>query len=183
MINKSKTYLLPLLSELVEFDKKFYKNLVNTYIYDDQGEYEKCILILHDFSFKLPEFTHYEQDLINNDLFVDFIDVGDQVLYIFKFPEEYHSEYESFQKGKYSEFGADAKELILSFFSDIYQNNLNAVDFLIKVKHVLFKNERLRKKIETDLKVRLPKDAELSAIMEVENETFELSTVKKTKTI
>jgi|TARA_R110000822_G_scaffold152112_4_gene291304 hypothetical protein len=181
MINKSKTYLLPLLSELVEFDLKFYKNIKNTYIYEDLGKYEKCIMILHDFSFKLPEFTHYEQKLINNELFIDLVDVGDQVLYIFKFPEDYSHEYEMFKLGKYSHFGEDAKELILGFFTNIYQHNLNAVEFLLKVKHILFKNERLRKKIELDLKVRLPVDAELSDIMSEECETFNLSKIIKTE--
>lgn len=181
MINKSKTYLLPLLSELVDFDKKFYKNLVNTYIFDDLGKYENCFMILHDFSFKLPEFTHYEQKLIDNELFIDLVDVEDQVLYIFKFPEDYLHEYEMYKQGKYSHFGKDAKELILGFFTTIYQNNLNAVDFLLKVKRILFKDEKLRKKIEYDLKVRLPIDAELSDIMEEKNETFELSKILKTE--
>jgi len=179
--NKSKTYLLPLLSELVEFDQRFYKNLVNTYIFDDLGKYKNCLLILHEFSFKLPEFTHYEQKLIDNELFIDLVDVGDQVLYIFKFPDDYMHEYDMYKQGKYSHFGTDAKELILSFFTALYQHNLNAVEFLLKVKHVLFKNERLRKKIEADLKVRLPIDAELSDVMKIDNETFELSKIIKTE--
>jgi len=181
MNNKSKTYLLPLLSELVVFDKRFYRNIQNTYIYDDLGKYENCIMVLQDFSFKLPEFTHYEQKLIKNELFVDLVDIDDQVLYIFKFPEDYMHEYKMYQEGKYSHYGADAKELILTFFSSIYQNNLNAVDFLLKIKHILFKNERLRKKIENDLKVKLPLDAELSDIMDKESETFELSKIIKTE--
>ena len=82
--NKSKTYLLPLLSEIVNFDKRFFKNLVNTYIYDDLNRYQNCIYVLHDFSFKNPEFTSYEHKLIKNDLFVDLIDIDDKVLYIFK---------------------------------------------------------------------------------------------------
>ena len=35
--NRSKTYLLPLLSELVELDKKFMPYLVNTYMYDNEN--------------------------------------------------------------------------------------------------------------------------------------------------
>ena len=43
--NKSKTYLLPLLSELVTLDKRFIGQLVNTYLFDMKGEYENCIFI------------------------------------------------------------------------------------------------------------------------------------------
>ncbi len=172
---------MPLLSEFVDFDKKFYINLKNTYIFDDEGKYENCIMVLYDFSFKIPEFTHYEQRLIENELLVDFIDVGNQVLYIFKFPEEYMHEYKSFKLGKYSHFRDDAKELILEYFNYIYQNNLNAVDFITKVKQILFKHDKLKKKLEFDLKVRLPIEAELSDIMDESNETFELKKIKKTE--
>ena len=180
--NKSKTYLLPLLSEFVNFDRKFYSNLLNTYIYDDTGTYENCFFILHDFSFKLPEFTHYEHDLINNQLFVDLIDINDKVLYIFKFPEDYMHEYNSFILGKYSEYGVDAKEMILQFFTNIYRNNINAVDFLLTLKHTLFKDEKLRKKLESDLGVKISDDAELADKINKEDETFELSKILKEKT-
>jgi hypothetical protein len=173
--NKSKTYLLPLLSELVELDKKYYDNLINTYIYDDLGKYENCIFVYHKFSFKNPEYTSYEHKLINNELFIDLIDIGDNVLYIFKFPEEYMFEYEAFKKGKYSMYGKDAKELILSFFGNIYKSNINAVNFLLKIKQILFKDEKLKRKIEKELGEDLPHNAELSSIMELGNETFNLS--------
>ena len=67
-INKSRTYLLPLLSELVAFDKKYHKFLVNSYINFDDDKYKDCIGILQNFSFKSPEFTSYEHKLIKNEL-------------------------------------------------------------------------------------------------------------------
>ena len=179
MINKSKTYLLPLLSELVDLDKRFYKDLKNTYIFDDKKEYENCIFLLYDFSFKNPEFTAYEHKLINNELYVDLIDVGDQVLYVFKFPDVYLHEYKMFKAGKYSYYKDDAKKLILRFFNNIYQNNLNAVSFLTKIKQILFKNEKLKKEIEEKLKIKLSPDAELTDIIEVDNETFNLQKKEK----
>lgn len=173
--NKSKTYLLPLLSELVNIDKKFFPSLENTYIFDDTGKYENCIFILHDFSFRVPEYTHYEHRLIESPLFVDLIDVGNQVVYIFKFPEDYLHEYNCFKEGKYSKFGVDAKELILEFFTHIYSDNMNAIDFLLDLKHVLFKSKRLKTKIERSLNVTLSDDAELSDSIEIEDETIKLS--------
>jgi hypothetical protein len=178
--NKSKTYLLPLLSEIVGFDKRFFTHLHNVYMFEDTGEYKDCLLILHDFSFKIPEFTAYEHNMINNDLFVKLIDIDDKVLYIFKFPNEYMHEYECLKDGKYSLFKDDAKELILDFFTDIYKGNPNAVPFLIKVKQILFKDEKLKKEIEESLstersKVILPKNAELNDPIEIIDETFNLS--------
>lgn len=175
--NKSKTYLLPLLSELLDLDRKFFDNLVNTYIFDDEGHYKDCLFILHDFSFKNPEFTLYENRLTNSEYFVDLYDIGKQVLYVFRFPDEYMHEYNKFKEGKYSEFGVDAKELILAFYTDIFQGNLNAVNFLLKIKQILFKDEKLKKQIEYKLGVFLDSKAELTDVMQPLNETYNLSTI------
>jgi hypothetical protein len=175
IINKSKTYLLPLLSELVEFDKKYHNNIINTYIYDDLGKYENCFFILHKFSFRNPEYTIYENKLINNELYINLIDIDNDVLYIFKFPDDYLYEYNKYKEGKYSEFKNDAKELILNFFGEVYKFNMNAVSFLIKVKQILFKDKKLKKIIEDELNVTLSDDAELSSIMNKEEETFNIS--------
>src|SRR5690606_16660358 len=122
--NKSKTFLLPLLSEIIGIKREYFKYLKNTYMYDDMNYHQNCLYILHDFSFRNPEFTAYENKLIKNELFVELIDLDDdRVLYIFKIPDEYIHEYECVEKGKYSLFGKDAKELILSFFSHIYEGN------------------------------------------------------------
>jgi len=170
--NKSRTYLLPLLSELVNFEMKFDKFIINTYIHFNVEKYKNCIGILHNFSFRNPDFTAYEHKLINNELFVDIVDIDDNVLYIFKFPEEYIHEYNSFINGKYSAFGLDAKELILNYYNQLYKGNLNATAFLLKVNHVLFKDKKLKKQIEKDLGVVLDEDAELSDIPSRQDETY-----------
>lgn len=175
--NKSKTYLLPLLSELLELDLRFFHCIDNTYIFDDKDQYKNCIFILHDFSFKNPEFTQYEHRLTSSQYFVDLIDIDTKVLYIFRFPEEYMIEYNHFINGKYSLFGEDAKNLILSFFTEVYQNNINAVSFLVKVKQILFKDDKLKKKIESDLNVVLDEDAELNDPIEPKQETYPLSLI------
>jgi len=172
--NKSKTYLLPLLSEIIDFDKKFFEHLENVYIFDDKNKYKDCILILHDFSFKNPEFTSYEYKFTNNELFIDLVDINDKVLYIFKFPKEYMKEYNLFKEGKYSKFGKDAKELILEFFTKIYFGNINAVNFLLKIKQILFKDNKLKREIEDSLNVKLSNDAELTDKIVISHETFGL---------
>lgn len=175
--NKSKTYLLPLLSEMVDLDKKFWKFIKNTYINIDG--YENCIALLHDFSFKNPEFTAYEHKLIKNELFVELIDIDDTVLYIFKFPEVYLHEYNCFKTGRFSAFGTDAKELILEFYNNIYKGNINATSFLLKVNQVLFRDKKLKRQIEQELNVHLEEEAELSAVPEMDEEAFDLSKYTK----
>jgi hypothetical protein len=176
--NKSKTYLLPLLAEVIEIDTRFFNHLKNTFISDTNDKYKDCIFILHDFSFKNPEFTNYEHKLTNNPYFVDLIDIDNLVLYIFKFPEEYMEEYNLFKKGKYSKFGEDAKKVIINFFGHIYQGNLNAVKFLLALKQILYKDKKLKERIEEDLRVTLPKDAELTDIASMEDETFNITNKK-----
>lgn len=178
--NKSKTYLLPLLSELVPLRVEFVKFLENTYIFDDIGKYENCIAVLHEFTFKDPTFTRYENQLVASESFVELVDIGNQVLYIFKFPEEYLTEYNHFKDGKYSKFGLDAKEIILNFWGDVYRDNMGSITFLLTLKQVLFRDKKLKNKLEQELssrthKVVLDDDAELTSIMEETDETFELS--------
>lgn len=179
-VNKSKTYLLPLLSEVLPLRIDFMGFITNTYIFDDKDKYKDCVGILHDFSFKNPEFTGYEHQLTDNPYFVDLVDVENQVLYIFRFPDEYIKEYNCFKAGKYSKFGVDAKELILSFWTEVYAEQISAVQFLLTLKQVLFKDIKLKQKLERELssrehKVVIDDDAELSSIIDPNDETFELS--------
>jgi len=174
--NKSKTYLLPLLSQEVYLDLKYFYFLQNTYIFDDMNKYKNCIYILHKTKFKDPQFTNYENKLLKNPYFLDLIDIeAEKSLYVLKFPKEYMHEYNMYIKGKYSQFGDDAKNLILSFWGEIHQNNVNAVTFLLKVKQILFRDGKLRRQMEKDLNVKLDKDAELGTSLEKESETFPLS--------
>lgn len=184
--NKSKTYLLPLISEVIKLDPVFFKYLLNTYIFDKNGEYEDCIFIEHEFNFKNPAFTKYEHEMTNNQYFVDLIDLNDRAIYIFKFPEEYLHEYNCYKEGKYSEFKKDAKELILDFYGTVYSNNMNAIPFIVKVKQILFKDKKLKEKLEKSLsskfhKVILDENAELTDVIDEKLETFFMEEHKKEK--
>lgn len=177
--NKSKTYLLPLLSELIEFDVRFIDNLENTYMYADADEYENHLFVLHQYAFENPEFTAYESKLMNNELYVDSIDIGNKVLFIFKFPEEYLHEYHCLEQGRYSAFGVDTKELILKFWNSIYSKFVSATPILLKIKQILFKDKKLKVQLEKELStprapVIIDDDAELGAAIDKNNETFEL---------
>lgn len=177
--NKSKTYLLPLLSELIKFDPKFMGSLENTFMYEDTGKYKNHLMILNDFSFKHPEFSKYEEALTDNELFVDYVDIGNKVLYIYKFPEEYIHEYNCLKTGRYSAFGVDAKELILKFWTTVYKEQASSIPVILKIKQILFKDKKLKIQLEAELsspkhKVEIHEDAELGDISDPVNETFAL---------
>ncbi len=181
--NKSKTYLLPLLSEVLDINIKFLPYLINTYMFDDNDEYKDCFYILHEFSFKNPEFTSYEHKFINNEIFIKSIDLDNKVMYIFKFPEEYLTEYYCLKESKYSEFKPDAKELILRFWSEVYSGNRLAVPFLIKVKQILYKDKKLKEKIEKDFGVVLDDNQELGDFVYIEDETFSMKKSEESQMI
>jgi hypothetical protein len=173
--NKSKTYLLPLLSENISLDKRFYKYIENTYIFDDLGLYKNCIFIEHDYKNTQLNITRYENNLMDNVFFKDIIQIDERKkIFVFNFPKLFMHEYKMFKQGKYSLYQRDAKHIIIDFYTEIYSGNINAVEFLVKLKQVLFKDKKLKKQIETRLKVILDYDAELTDIMDENNETCKL---------
>lgn len=173
MYNKSKTYLLPLLAEFISLDISFMKYLKNTYMfYEDENEFYLCLL--YNFNFKDPNFTKHENQLINNELFYKLIDVDNQVLYIFKFPEKYKQDFRYFKDSKYSKLSEDSKKLILKFWNKVYSGNSAVVPFLIKVKQILYRDERLKLKIEKDLNIKLSENQELGDFIDIKKETFNM---------
>ena len=184
--NASKTYLLPLISELVDIDTRFINDLENTYMFDENNEYKECFFIKYNYNFHNPEFTAFEHKLINNELFVKSIDIDEKVLYIFKFPEEYLSEYYCLQNSKYSEFGKDAKELILSFWTEMYGKIPAGIATILKIKQILYKDSKLKATIEERLssihhKIILSDDQELGELVVIKNETFKFNNEKVIK--
>ena len=173
LYNKSKTYLLPLIAPIIGVEHDFFEYIDNTYMFDLNDEFHECFLITHDFSFKNPEFTKYEHKLTSNYLFQKLIDLdSDKVLYVFKFPEEYLHEYYCLKNSKYSEFGEDAKEQILNFWSEIYGKSHDGVNFILSIKKILYKDKNLKEQLEKSLKVKINDDMELGQEVKMNNETF-----------
>lgn len=176
--NRSKTYILPLLSELIQLNPNYNDKITNTYIFDDVDKYNDCIYLLHKTNFRDADFTLYENKLLHNDFFVDLKDVNKETsLYIFSFPNEYLHEYNMFKQGKYSHFGEDAKELILQYWGMVYQNKPSGVNFLLKLKQVLNRDPKLRRQIEQQINSKISESAELADRIEPIEETFQLSTL------
>ena len=173
LYNKSKTYLLPLIAPLIGIEKKFFENIDNTYMFDLDNEYSECFFITHDFSFRNPEFTSYEHRFTSSYLFKNLIDISNEkVVYIFKFPDEYLHEYNCLINSKYSEFGEDAKEQILDFWTSIYGKSHAGVNFILSVKKILYKDKNLKEQLEKSLNVKIDDNMELGEKVEIINETF-----------
>ena len=111
--NKSRTYMLPMIDDVVELD--FYDLLLNTYLSFENGDEVFCILYKWD-SNKL--FTKYEGKLMSANLFIGHEDYGDKVLYKFKLSKNMLIERELFMKGDYKNFSKHHKYLIDNFFTN-----------------------------------------------------------------
>lgn len=174
--NKSHTYLLPLISEVIDIDNKFLPMLKGTFIGVEDTNFENSVALLFDFSFKVPECTYFENKIKDNMYFKKLYDLNNEVLYVFDFPEEYLKEYSLFKLGKYSQFNDDAKELILEYWYRVFKGSKQAIEFLVSTKQILFKDEKLRRKLEKELNVSIEEDAELSSPPILSNEYYKLIT-------
>lgn len=176
--NKSRTYLLPLIAPLIGIEQKFYHLIENTYMFDSKKEYENCFFIVQDFSFKNPEYTAYEHRMTNNEYFVKNIDFKDKVIYIYRFPKEYHHEYNEFANSRYSTFFSDAKKQILKFWTIMKGKTTSGAGFILKVKQILYKEKSLKNELEKQLHVRLSDEAELGSYVDLDSETINLDKYK-----
>lgn len=179
--NKSKTFLLPLIAPLIGIEKQHFNLIENTHLLDVNNEFIDCIFITQQFSLKDPNFTAYEHRLTNNPYFVKLFDVNDEVIYVFKFPEEYIKEYYLFLNSKYSEFGKDAKEQILDFWTEMYGKVTAGINFILKTKQILYKEKILKEKIEKELGIKLDSNAELGEYVDLMNETINVDEYKDKK--
>ncbi len=125
--NKSRTYMLPMIDEVVELD--FYELLLNTYLSFEDGDEVFCILYKWD-SNKL--FTKYEGRIMSANLFVGHEDYGDKVLYKFRLSKNMLVERELFINGDYKNFSKHHKYLINEFFTKkIKAGNAKAIKSVI----------------------------------------------------
>lgn len=169
--NKSFTYILPLFNVYTEI--KYFHLLVNTYLWLDDED-EECFCLLYKFDgsvtgqFRAREgFTLYEERLRQSKYYLDEADYGPYVLYKFKLEDELIEERNKLILGKYSKLKDENKSTIIRFCKNKY-NILTAN----AVKDVLYKAKELREKLSEQIKHYIPEDAELSSILDKNEETF-----------
>lgn len=163
IINKSKSYVLPLLDEFVQI--KYVEYVYNTYLFLE-GEENKYIVIQYEDN----EYTKVYCEELDKDYIKDIIFRDDYVYVIFKVPEEIIPDYNMFLEGRFSEI--INKEKILNFLMKNYGSRYyNAIN---RIKQVLYRDKALRAELEFNLDITLPEDVELSSIPDKQTETIRL---------
>jgi len=162
MLNKSYTYVLPMLSSEMKLVKD---NLKNTFIGDESyPEYDNHIFLLYRFSGS-KEFLEYEDFLKNTKLFVASYDPDDShVMYVFKVPSFYQVDYDLYKRGKYSEMNYDYKVMIFAFH--------NILDHEHRVAKVLFKHPDLHEEWEERTGTDIPEGMEVSSVPDLKKEIY-----------
>jgi len=163
VMNKSYSYLLPLFNEECPIDGDYYVILNNVYTrYNDKDGY--FVLCYHNSDNDL--FNTYVAKLHENKLFVEsYIDDG-LIYLVFNFPENYKHEYNCYLKGRFSKFRESAKLLIVGYILSVHQE-ISAES----IRKVLYKDEGLRRSIESMLGLPLDDKTELSSLPIINAET------------
>ncbi len=163
-INKSYSYLIPLLNEDIKIDGNFYILLKNVFCrYNGKEGY---IVICYEDG-KTESFNEYIVRLHSDDLFVESFDEDDGLIYlVFRFPDTFMYEYKCYMQGKYSKFRESAKQLIVAYILEVH-NNISAES----VRKVLYKDPSLRASMESLLECKLDDDTELSSKPVLANES------------
>ena len=166
MLNKSYSYLVPLLNEYCKIDGDYYVMLDNVYTSHHSGDVGDIIIISY-YSTEDSGFTSYVEELKANELCQDFIEGEETVALVFKFPDQYLNEYNLYKNGKFSEFRDEVKTIIVKYILDIHKYNDAS-----RVQRVLNKDYKLREELEEKLALIIDKDMELSSIPDKILETF-----------
>lgn len=155
-LNKSAYFILPLLELNVNRDKNF----INTYLLSKN----------HDFDFNTLYLELYNpiDKLERNSNYIGKFDTTDNnVMYIFKIPDFYLSEYELFLSGQYSKFSDKAK--MIACKSVAGKDGITNTN----IYGILYKTDERRKYIENLVGEKLHADAELCSIPNLEREIYE----------
>jgi hypothetical protein len=167
--NKSRTYLMPLLSKDIDISEYQYL-LINTYIKfsKDIGCIDHPFGLLYEIE-DTEAWSEYNDYLTRHERYhTSYLVNCDKKLYVFRFPEKYKNEYLMFKEGKYSKFNSDAKALIISYSSEAYKYPPLIEDLV----GVLYQHKSRRIKIEKELGITLPEGSELASRICYDNETF-----------
>lgn len=158
MLNKSYSYLVPLLSEHCKIDSDFVILINNTFVYHYDYPDEETFTLCYEYS-DTESFHQYLELIKENELFKEIIESDEGKVFItVYFPLEFIKEYRLYKSGKFSRFSEIAKTIILNYILDIHNiNNAN------KIRRVLYRDENLRKELEYKLDLIIDESLELSS--------------------
>lgn len=161
-VNKSKSYVLPLLSNFIEI--KNISNIVNSYLFLE-GKDDKYIIVKYRLN---DETLEYVESIKSHCLINNIIENGGYLYIVFNVPNEILKDYEKFVDGKYSEI--ESKNTIITFLSDNYPSRFfNTIE---RIRQVLYKDKALKYELEYNLDITLPEGIELSSKPDLIDETL-----------
>jgi len=162
---RSKTYIVPIISEYIAINKDL---LITSYLYDVNFpeiniENIEGLFLLFSWS---ENSVHklYEDTLIQSSHITKHYDVDHKhYMVYFKFPEEIKLDIRYIMNGKFSRVSDETKKVILKYWQSA-QNS--------KIYGILTKSAKYREKLEDELNVKIPIDAELGDRLNSHEETF-----------
>lgn len=167
MINRSKTYILPLINSVVNIE--YIDKLVNSYTLLEDSDLE-VIVLSYDKTIK-EDFIYedYLKSFEKSKLLEEVVDKDDTINIIIRIPERFINDYNNFLVGAYSKFNEKSKLTILNSLTDIFgaKSSIKST-----VRDVLYLGEDLKKQREAELNMKIPEGWELGEIISSENETF-----------
>jgi len=166
MLNKSYSYLVPLLNEKCFIDSDFVILISNTFVYHYDYPDEEMITICYENS-DTELFQQYLEIIKENELFKEIKESEDKIYITLYFPIEFIKEYRLYKLGKFSRFPESSKKIILNYILDIH--SINSAN---KVRRVLYRDENLRKELEHKLDLIIDEKLELSSKPNRVDETF-----------
>ena len=113
----------------------------------------------------------------DNPNYIGECDYENYVIYVFKLPEELVELKYTMLRDKYSEISEDFKQIIINFIF----NHYGAFDASI-IQQILYKDAEFRDNLAESLNVKLPLNAKLSSVIDIEKELFS-NYVEQNKTI
>lgn len=167
MLNKSYSYLVPLLNEFCPVDSDYVLLLDNVYACHSTYPEEKTLTIRYEFVNNNP-FLEYIDSFRKNELHLDTYLDEEHVAITVNFPRTYHREHTLYLKGRFSMFSTRAKDRILKYVLDIHK--LKDAE---RVRRVLYRDPALRKELEQKLDVAIDPMMELSSIPDIQAETYQ----------
>lgn len=159
-INKSAYFILPLIGIRISQ----LENFINSYLYYDLNEFigksgnKKYVYIN----------LHLENNILEDNKYFASKEITNinTIIYKFNFPERLYKDYNYFVEGKYSEFSETAKRILCNYSSG-KQINKNS-----QMYGILYKTETRRAYIEELVGEKLPINAELLSIPDLEKEIY-----------
>lgn len=166
MINKSYSYLIPIVNEFCTIDPAYFILVDQSYAMVNGSSDEPLVVLSYEKTDN-QMFLDYLEDIKVNPITKNVIESEDKITFVFEIPKEYRHEYRSFINGRFSAFSQKAKDLVMNYVTSYHKANTAK-----KVKMVLYKEDELKRYLENKLAVRLDADLDLSSIPKVEEESF-----------